>query len=170
MYSVKAINGYVYGPVDLSQIRLWIGEGRVLPDTILIDHSTNAEAPAIQFPLVAIHFQPAAAPGYSQYPPPGPYGMPPGPVVNNYMMPPQPYYGQPKQMLVAGLLALFLGGLGIHQFYLGKTGLGVIMLVANLLGFLTCGVTSLAVFIWAVVDVILIFTGVTRDAYGRPLM
>ena len=85
-------------------------------------------------------------------------------------MPPQPNFGPPKQMLVAGLLALFLGTLGIHQFYMGKTGIGVLMLLMTLLGILTCGLTAAAAAIWALVDVILIFTGTTRDADGRRLV
>lgn len=34
-----------------------------------------------------------------------------------------------KDKTLAGLLALFLGGLGIHKFYLGKTGQGFIYLI-----------------------------------------
>ena len=34
-----------------------------------------------------------------------------------------------KDKLVAGLLALFLGGWGIHMFYLNKTTAGVLMLL-----------------------------------------
>lgn len=33
-----------------------------------------------------------------------------------------------KSKVVAGVLALFLGGLGAHKFYLGKTGLGILYL------------------------------------------
>ncbi len=39
-----------------------------------------------------------------------------------------------KSKLVAGLLALFLGGLGVHKFYLGYTQEGVIMLLGSTLG------------------------------------
>jgi len=45
-----------------------------------------------------------------------------------------PYTG--KEKLPAGLLAIFLGPLGIHLFYLGQTGWGIGYL---LFGFLTCG-------------------------------
>ena len=34
-----------------------------------------------------------------------------------------------KNKIVAALLAFFLGTLGIHKFYLGKTTAGIIMLV-----------------------------------------
>lgn len=71
-------------------------------------------------------------------------------------------YGRPlsdKSKLVAGLLQLFLGTLGIGRFYLGYTGLGVAML---LLSWLTCG-------IWPLVDAILILLGRVPDSDGRTL-
>lgn len=34
-----------------------------------------------------------------------------------------------KNKAVAGLLAIFLGGLGIHKFYLGKVGMGILYLL-----------------------------------------
>lgn len=75
--------------------------------------------------------QPQQAPPYSQ-----PYGQPQGQPYN------QPYgqsYGQPgyhphmyrnrKNKVVAGLLAIFLGGFGIHKFYLGRIGWGIVYLL-----------------------------------------
>lgn len=38
---------------------------------------------------------------------------------------------KPKDRTVAGILAILLGGLGIHKFYLGQTTPGLIMLVAS---------------------------------------
>ena len=34
-----------------------------------------------------------------------------------------------KSRLAAGLLALLLGGLGVHKFYLGETGKGIVYLI-----------------------------------------
>lgn len=34
-----------------------------------------------------------------------------------------------KSRVTAGILAILLGGLGIHKFYLGRTGLGIIYLI-----------------------------------------
>lgn len=39
-----------------------------------------------------------------------------------------------KSKIAAGLLAIFLGGLGIHKFYLGYSKEGIIMLVCSLVG------------------------------------
>jgi TM2 domain-containing membrane protein YozV len=36
-----------------------------------------------------------------------------------------------KSRIIAGLLALFLGGLGVHKFYLGQTKKGLIYLVLS---------------------------------------
>ena len=55
---------------------------------------------------------------------------------------------EPKNQLVALILAIFVGILGIHRFYLGYTGIGVIQLLT--LG--GCG-------IWAFIDVIRIALG-----------
>ena len=40
-----------------------------------------------------------------------------------------------KNKVAAGLLAIFLGGLGIHKFYLGFTGPGLVYLLINTVGF-----------------------------------
>ena len=39
-----------------------------------------------------------------------------------------------KSKIAAGLLGIFLGGLGIHKFYLGYTGPGIILLLCGTIG------------------------------------
>ena len=64
----------------------------------------------------------------------------------------------PKKRLVALLLCFFLGCLGVHRFYVGKIGTGVLQLV-------TLGVFG----IWAFIDLIMIICGAFKDKEGQPL-
>lgn len=63
-----------------------------------------------------------------------------------------------KNRLVAFLLAFFLGGLGVHRFYVGKIGTGILWL-------LTCGVFGIGY----LVDLILILCGCFKDSNGKPV-
>jgi hypothetical protein len=63
--------------------------------------------------------------------------------------------GNPKSQLIALLLVIFLGGLGIHRFYLGYTTIGIIQL-------LTAGGCG----VWALIDLIRIITGDLKPADG----
>ena len=56
-----------------------------------------------------------------------------------YVQQPQPVYVQQPQTAInpawpvkskvaAGILAIFFGGLGVHKFYLGKVGMGILYL------------------------------------------
>jgi len=78
----------------------------------------------------------------------------------------------PKSRLAATLLAFFLGTIGVHRFYLGKTGTAVAMLLLSIVGYATIvfGVGFVfiaAVGIWALVDFILAVAGRMRDKEGR---
>lgn len=63
-----------------------------------------------------------------------------------------------KEWLVALLLSFFLGFLGVHRFYTGHIGIGIVQLLT--MG--GCG-------IWALIDFILIVTGSYTDSDGLPL-
>ena len=56
------------------------------------------------------------------------------------------------------LLCFFLGALGGHRFYAGKTGTGILMLI-------TLGGLG----IWTMIDFIMIVCGSFTDSEGRPI-
>ena len=129
---------------------------------------------------------------YQQQPAPGPeapYGTPPGhgqpygyaPGGPSAYPPPGAPSGYPggydpnldpaaKSRLAAGLLGILLGSFGIHRFYLGHTGIGLLMLLLTVLSF---GFLAPAVGIWGLVEGILYLTAkqgsYAVDATGRPL-
>ena len=63
-----------------------------------------------------------------------------------------------KEWLVTLLLSLFLGTLGVHRFYVGKIGTGILQLIT--LG--GCG-------IWTLIDIIMIATGNFKDKDGYEI-
>ena len=66
--------------------------------------------------------------------PAAPAAVPTPPQYSQTAQPPQS-----KSKVAAGLLAIFLGGLGIHKFYLGYTTQGIILLLVSFLGILLLG-------------------------------
>ena len=72
-----------------------------------------------------------------------------------------------KSKLAAGLFGIFLGGLGVHNFYLGYTGKAVAQLLLSLL---SCGLLSWVSSIWGLIEGILIISGsIDKDGQGNPL-
>ena len=70
---------------------------------------------------------------------------------------------QPKSRLVAGLLGILLGSLGIHNFYLGFNSRAIIQIVVTLV---SCGIGG----IWGFIEGIMILCGsINVDADGTPL-
>ena len=64
----------------------------------------------------------------------------------------------PKSWIAALLLCFFVGVLGVHRFYVGKVGTGILMLI-TLGGF----------GIWTLIDLIMIAVGKFSDKQGLAL-
>ena len=75
------------------------------------------------------------------------------PQTPNYMVP-----TSSKSKTTALLLCIFLGGIGVHRFYVGKIGTGVLYIF-------TCACFGIG---W-IVDIIKIATGTFTDAAGVAL-
>ena len=63
----------------------------------------------------------------------------------------------PRSRLAAALLCFFLGVFGVHRFYVGKVGTGILTIV-TFGGFFG---------LWPMIDLILILVGAFTDAEGR---
>lgn len=90
-----------------------------------------------------------------------------------------PNYGvqEQKSKMAAGLLGIFLGGWGAHNFYLGYTSKAVVQLVLTLISILLMcctfgisGIIAIGIAIWGLVEGIMILTGaINTDANGFSL-
>ena len=63
-----------------------------------------------------------------------------------------------KNWLTTLLLCIFLGSLGVHRFYAGKIGTGILMLI-------TCGGCG----IWTLIDLVMIIMGSFTDKDGKDI-
>lgn len=75
-------------------------------------------------------------------------------IVNNYVN-----AVSNKSRLAALLLAIFLGPIGVHRFYAGKVGTGLLWLFTG--GLFGVGY---------IVDIIMIAVGSFSDSFGRPII
>ena len=90
-----------------------------------------------------------------------------GPAYQPPYQSPSSYPSVPKSRMAAGLLGIFLGSLGIHNFYLGYTNKALVQLLVSVC---TCGIGALPMWIWGLVEGIQILTGtIATDAKGIPL-
>lgn len=64
----------------------------------------------------------------------------------------------PYDFVATLLLCVFLGGLGVHRFYVGKIGTGLLMLF-----------TFGGLGIWSIIDLVLVATGNFKDKDGLPI-
>lgn len=79
-----------------------------------------------------------------------------------------------KTKMVAGLLAIFLGHLGIHEFYLGNKQKAIYKIIATVVAALLMlagigFIVFIAIWGWNIYDAVMIFTGKRTDADGNEL-
>jgi hypothetical protein len=122
-YSIIGADDREYGPVGKHVLVEWARDGRVVPKTMVLEHSSGRRFLACDLPELAAVFggaltvaPPLQGRSYPMAIPPASY-------------PPVIYLAPPKSRMAAGLLGIFLGMFGAHRFYLGHTGVGFAMLV-----------------------------------------
>ena len=75
--------------------------------------------------------------------------------------------GEGNKKILAGILAIILGGFGIHKFILGYTKEGIILLVVTLvLGILTCGIAGWVAWIIGLIEGIIYLTKSDEEFYN----
>lgn len=149
-------NGQQFGPHSADELRGLITSGTLTAADLVWREGMPGWAPAhTVFPSVP-------PPPPSPAPAPGAAWSGPVPGHGHAAYPyPYPYPATGKSRLSYVLLGVFLGGLGIHNFYAGYTGRGVTQLVLTV--FLWWLVVPLfVVAVWALVEVVT----VTEDAQG----
>ena len=98
----------------------------------------------------------AFPPGYT------PGNSPPVMLVAGGHLPMVPGVVSHRSKVVAGVLGILLGSLGVHRFYLGYVGIGVLQIIVSVVTFGSGG-------IWGFVEGILCLVGSMRDVDGLPL-
>jgi TM2 domain-containing membrane protein YozV len=80
--------------------------------------------------------------------------------------------GESKSKVRSLVLAIFLGFVGAHNFYLGYTNKAMIQLILSVIGgFMTNGITTIIIEIWVIVEIIFIAKGrINTDADLRPIL
>lgn len=121
MYKIIGADGQPYGPVNIDQIRRWMAEGRVRPETLV-----QAEGSTDWKPLTA--FSELAGEWNSVPPTITPPSAPPPILASN---------PRASNKVPAGICGIILGAFGVHKFVLGYTGAGIIMLLITVL---SCGI------------------------------
>ena len=151
------INGQRTGPYTIQDIQQMLRQDGIGHETLIWqDGMMNWETIGSQRHLFENSYRP---PQQQSYQPPQ--------FQQHVQYQPQPLmmqpvgYAPPKSRIAYILLALFLGGLGIHNFYAGYTGKGVAQLLMSLLLFWTI-VVPIGVFIWIIVEIVT----VDRDSNG----
>lgn len=140
MYKIVGADGQQYGPVDADQIRRWLAENRVRPDTLVQAEGTSEWKPLSAHPEFVSDAKSAPPP------PPPPQASAPWP--SNTA-------SRASTKIPAGVCGIILGCLGIHKFILGYTGPGLILLLVTVL---TCGIGAAVTSIIGLIEGIIYLT------------
>jgi TM2 domain-containing membrane protein YozV len=133
-----------YGPYDEEQLHALAEEGRVVVTDLLWKEGTADWVPASSLAdLFAFH--------------PVPNSPPPPPHLNAIAD-----YGTTK--IVAGIMGIVLGSLGIHKFIIGATKPGLIMLAVTVLSLGCCALPMMAV---GIAEGIIYLTMSDEDFYRK---
>jgi len=130
--------GQANGPYEEEQVRDWIRTNQIAADEKLCREGDQNWMSLDMIPEFAAD-RSGQAPAGQPVAGPAPAAMPAG-------------ANPPKDKTTAGILALLLGWLGVHHFYLGNTTTGIIYLVISL-----CSGTSIG-WILGIVDGIIYLT------------
>ncbi len=134
MYKIIGADGKEYGPVSAEQLRQWLNEGRVNPQTRVIPEAGGNWSPLSTYPELSPSL-----------------GVPP-------MPPPRPS-DRASNKIAAGVCGILLGYFGVHKFILGYTGAGLIMLLVSVLGgILTCGISTFVIAVIGLIEGIIYLT------------
>ena len=132
-------NGNRIGPVDEATMRSLISDRTISIDTLVWTNGMANWTPLQQTQLAA--------------------GLPVAPPMSSINAATQPNNSSAKDRVAYVLLAVFLGGIGIHNFYAGFTNRAIIQLLVSIL---SCGILWFFMWIWAIIEA----CTVTQDANG----
>ncbi|MEX0315658.1 MAG: TM2 domain-containing protein [Allomuricauda sp.] len=72
-----------------------------------------------------------------------------------------------NKKILAGILAIVLGGFGVHKFILGYNKEGIILLICTIiLGVVTCGIANMIVWVVTVIEGIIYLTKSDEEFYN----
>ncbi len=151
------LNSDRIGPVDEATMRSLIANRTISIETLVWTNGMANWTPLQQTQLAA----------GLPVTPPSPH---PTPATSQHHSAPTQHHPEAKDRVAYVLLAIFLGELGIHNFYAGYTNRAVLQLVACMVGIpiiaiMTCGIglaLYAALWIWNIIEA----CTVTQDANG----
>lgn len=137
MYKIIGADGKEYGPVTAEQLRDWMRQGRVSPQTSVRPESGGDWQPLASVPeLSTLAAEPPPVGAAATFAPPA-------------------LADRASKKVAAGVCGILLGWLGIHKFILGYTSAGLIMLLVSVL---SCGFAAIVFYIIGLIEGIIYLT------------